>query len=357
MAAKDTVAVESRVAKRYNILETLGKGAFANVYKGSTKRSGKSKGGELVAIKEIKKGHDLVAQPLGEYLLTKMLNHEYIVKTLDCIDTRSNLYIVMELAPDGDLFNLLDPSGPGLSEATTRRIVSQLAQGVAYLHSRNIVHNDLKPENVLISGDTIKIADFGLAAHHNSTRPGPAVGTGAYMCPTVVVVRSRSEMYTIRKQQDMWSLGIVLYAALMSDLPFNKAVEEDPDFGIFLREGGVTSRLYPFSLLSSSMLDIMQRLLHMEPDQRCTADELAAYLKTPAPWFAAQERKLEKQQQQQKSRKALATAAKASAADVRKAGTLTFTKAAAPLDESSTDDDDFDTLSSAASSESLLSLA
>lgn len=286
---KSAPVVEARVAKRFSILECLGRGAFANVFKAKDKKTNKT-----VALKEIRKGHDQVASPLGEYLLTKMLDHEFVVKTLDCIDTRNSLYIALELAPDGDLFSLLDPSGPGLSESATRRIVSQLATGVDYLHSKKIVHNDLKPENILISGDTIKLADFGLAAYHGSTRPGPAVGTGAYMAPETVCIKTKSEVYAIRKEHDMWALGVIMYACLYSDLGWNRASKDDPDYQIFLREGGVTGKLYPFSLLSKAMLRVMGMLLNTDPAARCSAADLAAFLKTPAPWFASQEGKQRK---------------------------------------------------------------
>lgn len=284
--SKNEVAlVNPRVDRRFSISTVLGKGAFASIYKAHDKTTGQD-----VALKEIRKGNAMVSQPLSEYLLGKMLNHKNVVKTLDCIDTRNYLYIVQELATGGDLFARLDPSGPGIGEEEARRVALQLAEGLVYLHSRKVVHSDIKPENVLIDGSgNARICDLGLAAHHGSTRPGPALGTGAYMAPEIVCVRTKEETYSILKAQDTWSFGVVLYAILVADLPWERALPKDPDYATFLREGRVTARLYPFSLLSSGMLALMSELL-AEPDERCDMSVAVDFLQKNTPWFASQEK-------------------------------------------------------------------
>lgn len=92
-------------------------GAFANVHVAHDKALNKR-----VALKEIHKGNPTaVASPMGEFILGKMLRNEFLVHTIECIDTRNTLFISLELANGGDLFTLLDPSGPGLIEQDGRQ--------------------------------------------------------------------------------------------------------------------------------------------------------------------------------------------------------------------------------------------
>lgn len=264
---------------RFVVTDCLGEGAFASIYRATDKVTKQE-----VAIKMIKKKSSVPS--LSEYLIGRMLNHPNIVATLDCIDSRDCSYVVLELANGGDLFGRLDPRSDGLDEATARKFSLQLAESIAYMHSRNIVHSDIKPENVLIHNDNVQLCDFGLAGYVKTEKNGPAMGTGAYMAPELMTKKSKKSIYSLQKEQDVWSMGIVLYAILFADLPWEKARESDPDFALFQAEGGVSRSLYPFNMLSRPMRALLARMLAINPADRCSMKEVVEFLTTSVPWFS-----------------------------------------------------------------------
>ena len=271
--------------KRFNMMECLGSGAFASVYKAIDRKDQKA-----CAIKKIALNQNTASQPLTEYLIGKSCNHANVVKTLGCLETPDYIYIQLELVDGGDLFTHLDPSGPGLPEAKARRLSIELAEGIAFLHSKDIVHADLKPENVLVHQGKIKICDFGLAGYKGTERLGKSTGTGAYMSPELVN-RKSVDSYHLREAHDVWAFGIIMYAILFADLPWGKARLDDEDFALYCSKGGVSSKLYPFCNVTKLMRALLSKCLAIKASSRPSMARVARFLQQDFSWHEGGQRK------------------------------------------------------------------
>ena len=131
----------------------------------------------------------------------------------------------------------------------------------------------------------VKICDFGLAQPDGAVRTGASKGTGAYMAPELVNRNEPSEPYTVETSQDVWSFGVVMYAVLFADLPWEKARPSDSDFNLFCSLGGVSSRLHPFQHVSAPMRRFMNMLFSFNPKKRPTMVQCAEFLNSRVDWY------------------------------------------------------------------------
>jgi serine/threonine-protein kinase CHEK2 len=149
---------------RYRILQQLGKGHFATVYLCVERSTGFK-----FAVKKFERrmGESQKSQTEGleqEIAVLMSVSHPNVLCLKETFDEADGVYLVLELAAEGELFNLI-VTKQKLTEAETRKVFIQLFQGTKYLHERNIVHRDIKPENILLTDKnlSVKLADFGLA--------------------------------------------------------------------------------------------------------------------------------------------------------------------------------------------------
>jgi fused len=150
-----------------------------------------------------------------ELHILRKLDHPNIVRLLDAFETDRHMFVVTELA-QGDLFSILEDDRT-LSEEYVRSIARQLVDALHYLHSRRIIHRDMKPQNVLVGrGGRVKLCDFGFArAMSVRTIVLTSIkGTPLYMSPEVV----REQPYDHRA--DLWALGVILYELVTGEPPF-----------------------------------------------------------------------------------------------------------------------------------------
>ncbi|PWN52498.1 kinase-like protein [Violaceomyces palustris] len=250
----------SRIATRdeerigdFTLDKEIGKGSFATVYKGYRVRPR-----EPVAIKVVTR-KKLTAKLLdnleGEIAILKAINHPNIVELKDCLKTDSHIYLVMAFCSAGDLSlyikkkgHLPNPSEPvyndastsarpayphppdgGLNETVVRSFVSQLASALEFMRARDIVHRDIKPQNLLLQPPDkeclatghpkdipqMKVADFGFARNlSNNVLAETLCGSPLYMAPEIL----RYEKYDAKA--DLWSVGAVLYEMSVGKPPF-----------------------------------------------------------------------------------------------------------------------------------------
>lgn len=154
----------TRFRSQYRILQQLGKGHFATVYLCVERATGYK-----YAVKKFEKrlGESQRSQTEGlqqEIAVLMSVSHPNVLCLKDTFDENDGVYLILELAAEGELFNWI-VAKQKLTEAEARKVFIQLFQGIKYLHERNIVHRDIKPENILLTDKSlsVKLADFGLA--------------------------------------------------------------------------------------------------------------------------------------------------------------------------------------------------
>ena len=202
----------------YHFEKVIGKGAFGKVFLGSAVLSQD----ETVAIKSIDKSvmsNEIVKKRiLQEILILKKLNHKNVVRLLEVFENKKNMFLVMEHMHQGDLNHYLKlQTGGFLNEETARNFFKQILDGLFCIHSNNILHRDVKLENLLVDNkNTVKICDFGIST---LVMPGKKMseqsGTPTYMAPELIKGVEYEGF-----SSDVWSLGVVLYAMLTGELPF-----------------------------------------------------------------------------------------------------------------------------------------
>lgn len=213
----------------YSKRDLVGHGAFAVVFRGRHRQ----KTDWEVAIKSINKKNLSKSQILlgKEIKILKELQHENIVALYDVQELPNSVFLVMEYCNGGDLADYLQAKGT-LSEDTIRVFLHQIAAAMRILHSKGVIHRDLKPQNILlsyanrrksnVSGIRIKIADFGFARYlHSNTMAATLCGSPMYMAPEVIM----SQHYDAKA--DLWSIGTVIYQCLVGKPPFQANSPQD----------------------------------------------------------------------------------------------------------------------------------
>ncbi|XP_064351400.1 serine/threonine-protein kinase ULK2 isoform X4 [Camelus dromedarius] len=213
----------------YSKRDLVGHGAFAVVFRGRHRQ----KTDWEVAIKSINKKNLSKSQILlgKEIKILKELQHENIVALYDVQELPNSVFLVMEYCNGGDLADYLQAKGT-LSEDTIRVFLHQIASAMRVLHSKGVIHRDLKPQNILlsyasrrkssVSGIRIKIADFGFARYlHSNMMAATLCGSPMYMAPEVIM----SQHYDAKA--DLWSIGTVIYQCLVGKPPFQANSPQD----------------------------------------------------------------------------------------------------------------------------------
>uniref|UniRef100_A0A3Q3A5D2 non-specific serine/threonine protein kinase n=1 Tax=Kryptolebias marmoratus TaxID=37003 RepID=A0A3Q3A5D2_KRYMA len=231
----------------YRLLKTIGKGNFAKV-----KLARHILTGREVAIKIIDKTQ------LNPTSLQK------VMKLFEVIETDRTLYLVMEYASGGEVFDYLVSHGR-MKEVEARAKFRQIVSAVHYCHTKNIVHRDLKAENLLLDADAnIKIADFGFSNEFTlGTKLDTFCGSPPYAAP---------ELFQGKKydgpEVDVWSLGVILYTLVSGSLPFDGQNLKE------LRERVLRGKYRVPFYMSTDCEGILRRFLVLNPTKRCTLEQV-----------------------------------------------------------------------------------
>ncbi|EPS36430.1 hypothetical protein H072_10052 [Dactylellina haptotyla CBS 200.50] len=249
---------------------TLGSGHFATVFVAIEKSTG-----QKYAVKVFKKRRkDDGRGQMGlqqEIAVLMSVHHPNVLCLKETFDEEEGIYLILELASEGELFNLIIEKGK-LSEEETRKVYIQLLNGLKYLHERNIVHRDIKPENILLTDKnlTCKLADFGLAKIIGEDSFTTSLcGTPSYVAPEILMP-SRNRKYT--KAVDIWSLGVVLYICLCGFPPFSDELAP-PNLRDQIKEGRFDYPSPYWDSIGDAALDLIDRMLTIDPDERITVEE------------------------------------------------------------------------------------
>ncbi|XP_076642183.1 polo like kinase SAK isoform X1 [Halictus rubicundus] len=243
----------------YEVLNLLGKGGFASVYRAKCLRSGIE-----VAIKMIDKklmqAAGMVGRVRQEVAIHSRLKHPAVLELYTFFEDANYVYLVLELCHNGELQRFLKTQGScALPEEHAGRIIRQVVQGLLYLHSHQILHRDMSLSNLLLSRDMqVKIADFGLATQ--LTRPDEKhltmCGTPNYISPEVATRSSHG------LEADVWSLGCMLYTLLVGNPPFDTDAVKST-----LTRVVMADYVMPHHL-SDNAKDLIDKLLKKNPKER-----------------------------------------------------------------------------------------
>lgn len=200
--------------------------------------------------------------------------HENIVSMLKIVDDPECIYVVLEYCPEGDLFYNITECGRYVgNDALAKKVFLQILSAVEHCHARGIFHRDLKPENILVTdnGETVKLADFGLAT---SSEKSEDYGCGStfYMSPECLDPSARRPFY-LCAPNDIWSLGVILVNLTCGRNPWKSASFEDSTYRAFTRNPGFLKTILP---LSNDINDILARIFTRNPDERISLPELKA---------------------------------------------------------------------------------
>ncbi|KAM8705674.1 hypothetical protein ACLKA7_010043 [Drosophila subpalustris] len=242
----------------YKIIKTLGKGNFAKVKLALHVPTGRE-----VAIKVIDKTqlNTSARQKLyREVRIMKLLDHPNIVRLFQVIESERTLYLIMEYASRGELFDHLVKNGR-MREREARVIFRQLVSAIQYCHSKFVVHRDLKAENLLLDQHmNIKIADFGFG---NTFNPNAQLetfcGSPPYAAPELFMGRKYAG-----PEVDAWSLGVVLYTLVSGSLPFDGGTLKE------LRERVLRGKYRVPYYISMDCENLMRKFLVLNPAKRAT---------------------------------------------------------------------------------------
>ncbi|XP_042406107.1 CBL-interacting protein kinase 32-like isoform X2 [Zingiber officinale] len=261
----NTTKVKRRVSK-YELGRTIGEGTFAKV---KFARNIETK--EPVAIKILDKEkvlkHKLVEQIKREVATMKLIKHPNVVRIYEVMGSKSKIFIVLEFATGGELFDKIVNHGR-MREDKARRYFQQLINAVDYCHSRGVYHRDLKPENLLLDAcGNLKVSDFGLSALSQQVRDDGLLhttcGTPNYVAPEVLNDRGYDGATA-----DLWSCGVILFVLLAGYLPF-----EDSNIKTLYKKISSAEFKCP-SWLSFGAMRLLARILHPNPSTRVTIPEI-----------------------------------------------------------------------------------
>uniref|UniRef100_A0A8C7ZVN7 Serine/threonine-protein kinase ULK3 n=1 Tax=Oryzias sinensis TaxID=183150 RepID=A0A8C7ZVN7_9TELE len=245
------------------LTERLGSGTYATVYKAY--RKGNSR--EVVAVKVVAKktlNKASTENLLTEIEILKTVRHPHIVQLKDFQWDADNIYLILEWCSGGDLSRFIR-SRRILPESVARRFLQQIACALQFLHERNISHLDLKPQNILLSGCVLKLADFGFAQYMSPWDEKSVLrGSPLYMAPEMVCRRQYDS------RADLWSVGVILYEALFGRAPFASKSFAELEEKI---RSDQPVELPPGAKVSKDCRDLLLRLLERNPDARITFAE------------------------------------------------------------------------------------
>uniref|UniRef100_A0A8C3SYE5 Testis-specific serine/threonine-protein kinase 3 n=1 Tax=Chelydra serpentina TaxID=8475 RepID=A0A8C3SYE5_CHESE len=257
----------------YQLGKTIGEGTYSKVKEAFSKKHQ-----QKVAVKIIDKmgGPEEFIQRFlpRELQIVRRLDHKNIIRVYEMLESADGkIYLVMELAEDGDVFDCVLHGGP-LPESRAKVLFRQLVDAIRYCHSCGVAHRDLKCENALLQGFNLKLTDFGFAKLLPKNRKELSqtfCGSTAYAAPEVL----QGVPHDSRKG-DIWSMGVILYVMLCASLPF-----DDTDIPKMLchQQKGVS---IPGHLaISDECQDLLKSLLEPDMILRPSIEEVGWH-----PWLA-----------------------------------------------------------------------
>uniref|UniRef100_A0A1D1ZEE2 Serine/threonine-protein kinase ATG1 n=1 Tax=Anthurium amnicola TaxID=1678845 RepID=A0A1D1ZEE2_9ARAE len=256
-----------RVVGDYMFWKLIGRGSFSDVWLARNRVRGTEVAVKEIAMERLSK--KLQESLLSEIVILKKINHPNIIALLDIIEFPKTIYIILEYCRGGDLSMYIQRHGR-VPEAIAKHFMQQLAMGLQVLRTHNLIHRDLKPQNLLLSSNddnsALKIADFGFARPLQPRGLAETLcGSPLYMAPEIM------QLQKYDAKADLWSVGVILFQLVTGRTPFtgNSQIE--------LLQNIMKSNELHFPAdsndLSCDCIDLCQKLLRRNPVERLTFEE------------------------------------------------------------------------------------
>ncbi|XP_066906977.1 serine/threonine-protein kinase MARK2 isoform X6 [Halyomorpha halys] len=247
---------------KYKLLKTIGKGNFAKVKLAKHVPTGKEVAIKIIDKTQLNPGS--LQKLFREVRIMKMLDHPNIVKLFQVIETEKTLYLVMEYASGGEVFDYLVLHGR-MKEKEARAKFRQIVSAVQYCHQKKIIHRDLKAENLLLDSEmNIKIADFGFS---NEFTPGNKLDTFCGSPPYAAPELFQGKKYD-GPEVDVWSLGVILYTLVSGSLPFDGSTLRE------LRERVLRGKYRIPFYMSTDCENLLKKFLVLNPAKRASLEAI-----------------------------------------------------------------------------------
>jgi len=282
------------VQDEYDLMEFLGRGKFGEVKKCREKSTE-----HLLAAKfiQISKEQDRL-EAHNEIEIMKALQHPRLLQLYDAFETKTSICLVMELISGGELFERVIDDDFILTERLCELYMMQICEGVHFMHSCNIIHLDMKPENILCvnrDGHRIKIIDFGLARRFDPTKQLKVLfGTPEFVAPEVI------NFDRVGFGTDMWSVGVICYVLLSGLSPFMG--ENDNETYANINRVNYDFDDESFTDISDEAKDFISKLLNRDKDKRLQAKECLAH-----PWLTRRPKSVSTPSEEDSAEKQLST--------------------------------------------------
>ena len=259
-----TAGFPPSLAARYRLIRELGRGGMATVYLAQDLKHGRE-----VAVKVV---HPALASALGherflrEIEIAAQLRHPHIVPLYDSGEADGSLYYVMPYEAGLSLRQRLEREGPPPLDQTVQ-LLRDVCDALAHAHERGIIHRDIKPDNVLLSGRHAMVTDFGVAkamttaSERAVTTAGLALGTPAYMAPEQIAADP-----TIDHRADIYAIGVLAYELLTGRPPFSGETGQDVLSGHLSRAPVPITNLRPD--LPPPLAELVMKCLEKRPADR-----------------------------------------------------------------------------------------
>ncbi|CAD6239214.1 GSCOCG00008643001-RA-CDS [Cotesia congregata] len=270
---KDVTVRRDEFNSNYELQEELGRGKFGTVYLCKDKKNGLKLAVKIVNTTK-KEDRRSVER---EVEIMRRLQHPRLIQLYDAIDNTKQFYVVLELIEGGELFERVIDDDFVLTERSCAVFMRQICEGIEFVHSQNILHLDMKPENILCltkEGNRIKIIDFGLARQFDPRKKLQVLfGTPEFVAPEVV------NFDQIGYGTDMWSIGVICYVLLSGLSPFMGDTDVETMANVTIAKYDFDHEA--FNNISEDAKDFIRRLLVKDKEKRISAHVCRFH-----PWLA-----------------------------------------------------------------------
>ncbi|XP_073669318.1 serine/threonine-protein kinase 17A isoform X1 [Paramisgurnus dabryanus] len=258
--------------EHYDIIpgKELGRGKFAVVRKCVEKSTGKEFAAKY--MRKRRKGQDCRTEIIHEIAVLELAAAcPRVVNLHEVYEMASEMVLVLEYAAGGEIFNqCVAERDEAFKEEDVKRLMRQILEGVAFLHKSNVVHLDLKPQNILLTSESplgdIKIVDFGLSRLVSSSQEiREIMGTPEYVAPEIL------NYEPISTATDMWSIGVLAYVMLTGISPF--LGDDKQETFLNISQINVSYTEEELEHLDKAAIHFIKSLLIKEPEHRFTAEE------------------------------------------------------------------------------------